>query len=368
MVYNRRKNPRRDRGVAGRVNPRSEWVWSSKPRHEPLTTKALFDAGTPIGKARRGSRTGGAANRHPATTRTYRLRSYVICDLCGRRLYGKTRRVGDVYSYYACEPVPAHHAGKDWFPAHQKSLWVREDKLLRLVRGFFARRIFGPDRAVLLTADRPDQSTMAAEDATRAAALREKIRDLEREQTNIVGALRDYRPTGDEDVDRQWRDQLQKSFAEIAGRRKAVQAQLAELTKRPETHKVGDPRLLERLPVLDADLGDLPEEVERELFEGFQLQVRYHHPTRRVTIRVTVDDESILRLAAAGRAMMHEVGGQVVSPDTEGPPAASAAGGPGIFSLAVSAPGGSRTHTVGGLSSVPLPVGLRGPWRHQPTY
>jgi DNA invertase Pin-like site-specific DNA recombinase len=35
MVYNRRKNPRRDRGVAGKVNPRSEWIWSSKPRHEP---------------------------------------------------------------------------------------------------------------------------------------------------------------------------------------------------------------------------------------------------------------------------------------------------------------------------------------------
>ncbi|MCI0687538.1 MAG: recombinase family protein, partial [Sporichthyaceae bacterium] len=121
MVYNRRRNPRPDRGVAGKVNPASEWVWSSKPRHEPLTTKALYDAGTPIGKANKGCRTSDRPNTHPATTRTYRLRSYVICELCGRRLYGKTRRVGDGYSYYACEPVPAHHASKDWYATHPKS-------------------------------------------------------------------------------------------------------------------------------------------------------------------------------------------------------------------------------------------------------
>jgi hypothetical protein len=70
--------------------------------------------------------------------------------LCGRRLCGKTRRVDDCYSYYACEPVPAHHAEKEWFATHPKSLWVREDKLLDVVRGFFARRIFGPDRHTLL--------------------------------------------------------------------------------------------------------------------------------------------------------------------------------------------------------------------------
>ena len=121
MVYNRRKNPRKDRGVPGKVNAPGEWIWSSKPTHEPLTTKTQFLAGTPIGKSNRGSRTSDRPNRHPATTRTYRLRSHVICELCGRRLYGKTRRVGDGYSYYACEPVPAHHTGKPWYPSHPKA-------------------------------------------------------------------------------------------------------------------------------------------------------------------------------------------------------------------------------------------------------
>jgi len=240
MVYNRRKNPRKDRGVPGKVNAPAEWIWSSKPTHEPLTTKTQFLAGTPIGKSNRGSRTSDRPNRHPATTRTYRLRSHVICDLCGRRLYGKTRRVGDGYSYYACEPVPAHHAGKDWYASHPKSLWVREDKLLDAVRGFFTRRIFGPNRGALLLAvnDEPE-----ADDGTaaRIILLRNKIKDLERQQANVVKELREYQPIADEDIDQQWRDQLRGSFAEITTQRKDLQAQLAGITAKPATPTVEHP-------------------------------------------------------------------------------------------------------------------------------
>jgi site-specific DNA recombinase len=366
MVYNRRRNPRRDRGVPGRSNPRSEWIWSSKPTHEPLTTRAQFDVGTPIGKNNRGSRTSNRPNSHPATTRTYRLRSYVICELCGLRLSGKTRRVGDVYSYYACEPVPARHSGKDWFATHPKSLWVREDKLLKLVRSFFSRRIFGPDREVLLVAGQAEESTLEDPTAARMRALRGKIRELERQQANVVRELREYQPIGDEEIDRQWRGQLRESFTDIAAQRKDLDAQLVELATQAQTPTKGDPRLLDRLPIIESDLGRLSEDVERELFDGFHLQVRYHHLTRRVTLRVTIDGESVQRLARTSQANTR--GGRVGSKNKEGSPAARAAGDPRSFSLAVCAPGGSRTHTVGGLSSVPLPVGLRGPRRIQGTH
>jgi len=33
-----------ERHVSGKVNPPSEWVWSPHPTHEPLVTKAIFDA------------------------------------------------------------------------------------------------------------------------------------------------------------------------------------------------------------------------------------------------------------------------------------------------------------------------------------
>jgi site-specific DNA recombinase len=342
MVYNRRKNPRRDRGVAGKVNPPSEWIWSSKPRHEPLTTRTQFQAGTPIGKSNKGSRTSDQPNSHPATTRTYRLRSHVICELCGRRLYGKTRRVSSGYSYYAGESVPAHHAGKDWFATHPKSLWVREDKLLELVRGFFSRRIFGPEREALLVASQAEEPVVEDGTAARVTALRAKIRDFERQQANVVKELREYQPTGDEDIDQQWRGQLRDSFAEIATQRKDLEAQVGGLAARPGAPSLSDPRLLDRVPIIEADLGRMPEDIERELFDGFQLQVRYHQPTRRVTLRVTIDGDALPRLTAVSQAIMQRTGHAIRLRNTERPSTATAVEGPRSFSLAGSAPGRSR--------------------------
>ena len=44
---------------------------------------------------------------HPQTRRSYVLRSYLVCDLCGRRMFGKTRRKGErEYTYYACVTNP----------------------------------------------------------------------------------------------------------------------------------------------------------------------------------------------------------------------------------------------------------------------
>ena len=52
MVWNRRATKR----AKGRCNPADEWVWSSKPVHEPLVTRELFEAASPIAKQRQGSR------------------------------------------------------------------------------------------------------------------------------------------------------------------------------------------------------------------------------------------------------------------------------------------------------------------------
>jgi hypothetical protein len=48
MVWNRRKRYRPERGVKGRVNPPSQWLWSPQPTHEPLTTRAFFDAASRV--------------------------------------------------------------------------------------------------------------------------------------------------------------------------------------------------------------------------------------------------------------------------------------------------------------------------------
>jgi hypothetical protein len=87
----------------------------------------------------------------------------------------------------------------------------------------------------------------------------------------------------------------------ILGRSQTIQAQLASLTTAPSPTERNDPGLLDRLPILDDDLSDLPEDLERDLWATFHLQVRYHHPTRTATIRVTIDDHTVHQLAAVGQ-------------------------------------------------------------------
>ena len=108
MVWNRRKRSRPERRVPGKVNPPSEWVWSPRPTHEPLVTKTIFDAATPVSRLRQGSRGGAGPNTaHRQATRSYLLRSYLVCDLCGRRMFGKARvRCGQETIYYACTTNP----------------------------------------------------------------------------------------------------------------------------------------------------------------------------------------------------------------------------------------------------------------------
>jgi hypothetical protein len=53
MVWNRRKRPRPERGIRGKVNPPSAWVWSSLPIHEPLVTREIFEAASTVARFRK---------------------------------------------------------------------------------------------------------------------------------------------------------------------------------------------------------------------------------------------------------------------------------------------------------------------------
>ena len=67
--------------------------------------------------------------------------------------------------------------------------------------------------------------------------------------------------------------------------------------------------------------------MERELFHDLQFQVRYHHLTGRVTLRVTIDGQALPRLVATSRAVINGVIGNPANakrPQRRQPP-----GGPG---------------------------------------
>ena len=282
MVWNRRASKK-----GGKVNPRSEWVWSPGPTHEPLVTKELFDAAAETFERRERSRDGAGANAaHPDTKRAYLLRSFVICDACGRRMFGKTRKQ---HTYYACQPS-LNHAGKvaERFPDHPASIWVREDSLLAGVAEFFATRLLGPTRAELLAADLGQLDHRAvAEQAASLDALRRSLDEITRRQDRLVRTLESQDdPAGT--VFARVRDRLGELEAERQAKLDALGA--LEATEEAQTVPV---ELLDELPVVDVDLLDAPQHILRALFEGFRLEVRYHKADHHALVRATIAEDTI---------------------------------------------------------------------------
>jgi Recombinase/Recombinase zinc beta ribbon domain len=354
MVWNRRKRSRPERHVPGKVNPPSEWVWSPHPTHEPLVTKAIFDAATPIARLRQGSRTGAGPNTaHRQAQRSYVLRSYLVCDLCGRRMFGKTRvRRGQETTYYACVTNPEHHQGQSWYAQHPSNFTVREDHLMSAVGTFFGERILGPHRAMYLN-HRPSEPEDDGT-AVQRAVLRKQLDQLGRAQVNLMRQLEDYEPTGDDDIDSEWRTALQRRFAQIADERRTVSASLTALDKQTPSEGRGNPALLDLLPQGAVDPTLLPEEDQRELYDAFHLQVRYDRAKHQVTLRATIYAEAVGALTKKIRALNSDDGPCTTVRSNETAPVVGMPTA-GARSHVVSAPGRIRTCATasGGRCSIP---------------
>lgn len=296
QVWNRRATKK-----GGINNDPKDWVWSPQPTHEPLVTRELFDTVAAMAKKRQGSRTTPGENRHPATRRSYILRSYMYCDLCDHRMFGKTRHQ---IPYYACQPDPNHNRDAPWFRTHPKGLWIREEIVLGAVAEFFAVRVFGPDRRVHLAADLTLVKQPATEptQAQERTALEASIATLERRQNRLIRSLAEG--TGgdepDDDIDpeqeKAFRAAIRGEHAILSKQRKALEAQLAALVTPAPHDGPGDPALLDALPQLALDLELFPETAQRRLYEAFGLEVRYNRHREELTLRVLITGEMLEEL------------------------------------------------------------------------
>ena len=244
-------------------------------------------------KQRRGSRSGAGLNRHPQTRRSYPLRSLVICELCGRRMRGKLRRKAcREYLYYACEPPRSvgRQVAADRQPEHPTSVLVRGDVLLDGVLEYFARRLFSPQRRALLAQDLPKVAgnEVAAWEA-RVHALQRAVADLQGRQARLVRTIEERDDPGGALF-----EQIARRLGELDGEQQTRLAELrAVLGQRPDADEQAVD-LLELLPLLTPErLAAAPESLLRTLFERFQLQVRYHKPQNRATVRVALSDDSL---------------------------------------------------------------------------
>jgi site-specific DNA recombinase len=361
QVWNRRAMKK-----GGCYNDPKGWVWSPRPAHEPLVTKELFDAVSTVGRQRQGSRTTHGANAHAATKRSYALRSYVYCDICDRRMFGKTRHQ---ISYYACQPDPNEHRDQLWFPDHPKSLWIREQILISSISRFFAARIFGPDRRSQLTAAlEADRSADSAGDriARERAALERAISAIGQRQDRLIRTLADGFGGDDEahglgpDQEKEFRDAIRREHATLGTQRKQLAEQLACLQAPKQAASLADSAaLLDALPHLDVDLALVPEEIQRQLYTAFGLEVRYSRPREEVTLRVTIPGYLLDGLVSVTRELKpwNKKSGprtEVLEPD-HGTQGGQARQNRRVHSHVSSAPGRIRTcaHGSGGRCSIP---------------
>jgi site-specific DNA recombinase len=254
----------------------------------------VFKTAAEMGPFRQGSRGPNVPNSHRQANRTYPLRPFVFCELCDRRMYGKVRGSS---GYYVCQRDDRHHAERrDWYDTHPKSLWVREDDLLDLTHHFFADHVLGPRRQEVLR--KPHQTIEPAPNPT-AVRLQAEIADLATRRQNLLAQMEEHQPTGDDEIDRDLRARLRDRYAQVAREHKANSEQLTALTAHREEPD-DDPTVLDQLPVITGnDVAAVPEALLRNLYDSFNLQLRYHAPDRTVTIRVTVREDRIRDIRSA---------------------------------------------------------------------
>jgi hypothetical protein len=177
MVYGRRRSTG---GKHFRKSPPEQWIWSPEPTHPAIVTRAVWDTAQTIGPEHASARDEPATATHPATRRSYVLRSRCRCRDCKHRMTGTLVRPypgHPGYVYYGCPHNPANPRHQAQTPGHPRTVRVREDDLLTVIREFFATRVFGPDRAALLAAQLP--ASVAEETAERekeTAALHKRLR------------------------------------------------------------------------------------------------------------------------------------------------------------------------------------------------
>ncbi|MGA5304618.1 recombinase family protein [Nucisporomicrobium flavum] len=298
MVWNRRRRPRPERGIRGKVNPPTAWVWSARPTHEPLVTRDIFEAASTVARFRQGSRS--EPTRSPSAHRTYLLRSYLRHTLCDRRMWGHSVRH---YTYYRCSPNPRHDAHHPWFDTHPPHVTIREDRIIPVLDQFFEQRIFGKQRADLLA---PSGGSPGSNDdvTALAATLADDIAALQRRQYNLLAELEQFEPSGDHDFDQAWRSGVQARFRTMVVALKAKNALRAELSRRRQKPAKTNPVLLEVVPKATVAVSRLPQKQRRRLFDAFHLELRYNHLTSELDIQVTITSSTANPLGATVQAII----------------------------------------------------------------
>jgi site-specific DNA recombinase len=278
----------------GRPVPVEQWHWSPAPAHSQIIDRATWDAAQAAGAEHGSTRDGDDPNPHPATRRTYVLRSRVRCKLCRRRMTGITRTHRDRgtrgdYAYYICQFDPGNPRHAAAVPGHPRTVAARQDLLLATLRDGLAAYALAPGRAARLAELLPAGAAEAqARHDAQAATLRLRLKQTDAAERNLITELNNAAGMPPKASDA-YRARIREQFVTLCGERETITGQLDALDKDAGRHGT-DPALLDELPELAGRLDELPERLQAELFAAFDIQILWNAPMKQATFFATITD------------------------------------------------------------------------------
>ena len=297
MVYGRRRSP------AANTTTTCPRTSGSGPPNKPTPRSSpahVWDTAQTVGAEHASARDEPGMASHPATRRSYLLRSRCRCRDCNRRMGGTLIRPHPDhpgYVYYGCPHNPNNPRHAAAAPDHPHTVRVREDDLLTVIREFFALHIFGPDRTAMLAERLP---ASAAEDTARrdqeTARLHKRLQKIDAAENAHAREIENLAtlPHGSPAITA-LRTRIIARFTELETERTQINDRLAALDR--ATGRRDDPTLLDALPMLGDILGDAPASLQAQLFAAFGLELIYNKQDHQVSIYATITPSTPQALA-----------------------------------------------------------------------
>ena len=187
--------------------------------------------------------------------------------------------------YYACSPDMSDPRTAARYPGHVCAR-LADKVLTKIIAGVLDQRVFGADRAAMLTAQLPATAAEKTADRDRrAAALRRQLKKIETSQAALMTELEE---TGTDPAAAEYRQRIRDRYRDRAAERATAEQQLAELDT--QTAAADDPALLAAIPRAASKFTTAPPEVREALYTALDIQILYRPDQNQMTIWVTITD------------------------------------------------------------------------------
>jgi site-specific DNA recombinase len=210
--------------------------------------------------------------------------------MCGTtRTSPRSWAEGPDYSntYYKCPHDVANPKHAATHPDHPRTVTIREDTLVDVIRDGLARHVFGPDRAALLATQIPASAAQATEQRERHRDhLTKELARIDLAQRSQITQIDTLDPDPANTAAQAMRHRCYERFAELQTERETTQTQLDTLDHTGTDDN--DISLLDLMPLLARTIDIHPEHIQAALYQAFDIQALYKDDMHQVTIFATI--------------------------------------------------------------------------------